>query len=69
MSEYIVRETGYPGRIKKEIIGRLVKCKECKHSKKMELVNPAFKNLLLCTVYRCYKEEFGYCDRGDTNGE
>jgi hypothetical protein len=31
MSEYIVRETGYPGTIKQEIVGELVRCKDCKH--------------------------------------
>ena len=31
MSEYIVRETGYPGTLKQEIVGELVRCRECKH--------------------------------------
>lgn len=31
MSEYIVRETGYPGQLKQEIVGELVRCKDCKH--------------------------------------
>ena len=31
MSEYIVRETGYPGAIKQEIVGELVRCGECKY--------------------------------------
>lgn len=30
MSEYIVRETGYPGTIKQEIVGELVRCKDCR---------------------------------------
>lgn len=30
MSEYIVRETGYPGAIKKEIVQELVRCKDCR---------------------------------------
>ena len=30
MSEYIVRETGYPGAIKQEIVGELVRCKDCR---------------------------------------
>lgn len=29
MSEYIVRETGYPGAIQQEIVGELVRCKDC----------------------------------------
>ena len=31
MNEYIVRETGYPGTLKQEIVGELVRCKDCKH--------------------------------------
>ena len=30
MIEYIVRESGYPGTIKKEIVGEIVRCKDCK---------------------------------------
>lgn len=30
MSEYIVRETGYPGQLKQEVVAELVRCKECK---------------------------------------
>ena len=33
MSEYIVRETGYPGVIKREIAQELVRCKDCKRWK------------------------------------
>ena len=31
MSEYIVRETGCPGAVKQEIVGDLVRCKDCKY--------------------------------------
>lgn len=30
MTEYIVRETGYPGTLKQEIVGELVRCWYCK---------------------------------------
>ena len=30
MSEYIVRETGFPGTIKQEIVQELVRCKDCR---------------------------------------
>ena len=30
MNEYIVRETGYPGAVKQEVVGELVRCKGCK---------------------------------------
>lgn len=29
MAEYIVRETGYPGAVKQEVVGELVRCKDC----------------------------------------
>lgn len=29
MSEYIVRETGFPGAVKQEVVGEVVRCKEC----------------------------------------
>ncbi len=31
MSEYIVRESGYPGTIMQEIVQELVRCKECRY--------------------------------------
>lgn len=34
MAEYIVRESGYPGTIKQEIVCELVRCKDCKHREK-----------------------------------
>ena len=30
MSEYIVRESGYPGTIKQEIVQALVRCRDCR---------------------------------------
>lgn len=31
MSEYIVRETAYPGAVKQEVVGEIVRCWDCKH--------------------------------------
>lgn len=31
MSEYIVRVTGFPGVMKREMVSELVRCKECEH--------------------------------------
>lgn len=31
VNEFIVRETGYPGAIKQEVVGELVRCRDCKH--------------------------------------
>jgi len=30
MAEYIIRETGFPGAVKQEIVGELVRCKDCR---------------------------------------
>ena len=30
VNEFIVREMGYPGAIKQEVVGELVRCKDCK---------------------------------------
>lgn len=45
MSEYIVRETGYPGAVKQEIVGELVRCKDCKYWR----------------VDDCKNDKHGYC--------
>ena len=37
MSEYIVRETGFPGTIKQEIVQELVRCKGCRHAQEDKL--------------------------------
>lgn len=31
--EYIVREIGFPGVLKQEIVGEIVRCKDCKYRK------------------------------------
>lgn len=40
MTEYIVRESGYPGTIKQEIVGELVRCKDCIHYENGFCYNP-----------------------------
>lgn len=44
MSEYIVRETGFPGTIKQEIVQELVRCKDCKHRVKEWRDDKRFKD-------------------------
>ena len=62
MSEYIVRETGYPGAIKQEIVGELVRCKDCRHFFRDDMGN--------VVVYRCelnhedMRDDF-YCADGE----
>ena len=33
MSEYIIKETGYPEAIELEVVQELVRCRDCKHYK------------------------------------
>ena len=47
MSEYIVRETGYPGTLKQEIVEELVRCKDCKY----------------CAIYHYYDGDISVCAR------
>ena len=62
MSEYIVRETGYPGAIKQEIVGELVRCKDCRHFFQDDMGN--------VVVYQCelnhedMRDDF-YCADGE----
>lgn len=62
MSEYIVRETGYPGAIKQEIVQELVRCKDCRHFFRDDMGN--------VVVYRCelnhedMRDDF-YCADGE----
>lgn len=49
MNEYIVRETGFPGAVKQEVVGELVRCKDCKHRGKE-----------LCLMYYVDEGGFGY---------
>lgn len=50
-TDYIVRETGYPGAIKQECIGELIRCAECKHWNKEEHYCPEFMT----------QDENGFC--------
>ena len=36
VNEFIVRETGYPGAVKQEIVGELVRCKDCRWKEQEE---------------------------------
>ena len=62
MTEYIVRETGFPGTIKQEVVGEIVRCKDCKHSRTDD------------SNYDCYRCELtpgrahfasGFCEKGE----
>ena len=73
MSEYIIRETGYPGAIKKEIVQELVRCKDCRWWDKREESNYGYchaakhgyysKNWEI-SIYRTCREDF-FCGEGE----
>lgn len=60
MSEYIVRETGYPGTIKQEIVQELVRCKDCYH---YSVVNQPYDESW-CSVMEDSVPTDGYCYHG-----
>lgn len=58
MSEYIVRETGYPGTIKQEIVDELVRCKDCKYRDADDFcTGRGWPNVLV--------PDGGFCDKGE----
>lgn len=65
MSEYIVRETGYPGTIKQEIVGELVRCRDCRY---FDIVNQPYDQTW-CVVMRDSVKPDGYCYRGERREE
>lgn len=56
MSEYIIRETGYPGTLKQEIVGELVRCRDCKH-----------REGSACDYSAVWVRENGFCQWGERN--
>lgn len=50
MAEYIVRETGYPGTLKQEIVGELVRCRDCRNN-----------DHEFCYVHEFRTSDLGYC--------
>lgn len=73
MSEYIVRETGYPGAIKQEIVQELVRCRDCHwyeiYQLKQDGTDDRRYNPSYCTLLRhCFKPDW-YCADGERKGE
>lgn len=60
MSEYIVRETGYPGAVKQEVIGELVRCKDCRHNSLKRMSGNTFCDLGI-GLYQLYD----FCSMGE----
>lgn len=66
MNEYIIRETGSPGVVKQEIVGELVRCKDCKHSRTEELTVKSKVGFLETRIIRfCNKNEMPIAVRAD----
>lgn len=69
MAEYIVRETGFPGTIKKEIVGELVRCKDCNCCHKAvfaKYMDGEEIERCYCDIHNRYigDEYYGYCSEG-----
>lgn len=70
MSEYIVKETGYPGAIKQEIVGELVRCKYCIHHKTgiyAMLKDGTEIEKDVCVLHRFETTEDYFCGSGKEN--
>lgn len=61
MSEYIIKETGYPGAVKQEIVQELVRCRDCKWYKTMYCKMDRWTDLV--TIYVAKKDD--YCSYGE----
>lgn len=67
MPEYIMRESGYPGRLETEIVGELTRCKDCKYYRRLHDQDD------LCQYTLTSVEADDYCSyaerkEGETNG-
>lgn len=73
MSEYIVRETGYPGTIKQEIVGELVRCKDCRwyeiYKLKKDGTEDRRYNPEFCDLYCRIRPDDYFCADGERRGE
>ena len=63
MSEYIVKESGYSGELKQEIVGELVRCKDCKEYQTDW--EPSVPNRHFCAVMDSMMKPMDYCSYGE----
>lgn len=61
MSEYIIKETGYPGAIEQEVVQELVRCRDCRWYKTMYCKMDRWTDLV--TVYMAKADD--YCSYGE----
>lgn len=73
VSEYIVKETGYPGAVKQEIVQELVRCKDCRWYEIYQLkkdgtedrrYNPEF-----CDLYNRIRPDDYFCADGEARDD
>lgn len=68
MSEYIIKEKGYPGTIKQEIVQELVRCRDCKwyeiYQLKKDGTDDRRYKPTYCTFLRLHLPEDWYCADG-----
>ena len=60
--EYIVREMGFPGVIKQETVGEIVRCKDCKNLVRSEGICKVLSNNYEPPVY---VDDDDFCSRGE----
>lgn len=70
MGEYIVRETGYPGTLKKEVVGEIVRCKDCINRHEEDKCPMCYWTYDDDEEYFLDKsEDNGFCDRGERRAD
>lgn len=65
MSEYIVRETGYPGTLKTETVGELVRCKDCKWWKTNYMWDGQERKVCVIEPYEPVRKPDDFCSYGE----
>ena len=65
MVEYIVRETGYPGTLKQEIVGELVRCRDCEWYKTHYSWNGKERKVCGIEPFEPIRQEEDYCSYGE----
>jgi len=62
MNEYIIRETGFPGAVKQEIVEELVRCKDCRFYR---FYDGTFGKGWMCLENNTARHGDDYCSRGE----
>ena len=73
MSEYIVRETGYPGAVKQEIVQELVRSKDCRwyeiYKLKKDGTEDRRYNPEFCDLYNRIRPGDYFCADGEVRDD